>query len=70
MTRNYKLWGAHYGNTSFDHSSNICTYSRGDWVIFIFAEMVIQCIVLGANRNHFRIYYLHRFRTVTTSSWR
>ena len=52
MTINHKLRGAHYSDISFDHSSNICTFSfRGDWVIFLSAEMVIQCVVSGANGN-------------------
>ena len=35
MTINYKLLGAHYGDISFDHSFNLCTYFRSDWVIFL-----------------------------------
>ena len=53
MTINCKLRDAHYGDISFFHISNIiCTYFGGDWVIFLFAEMVIQCVVSGANRYH------------------
>ena len=51
IAKNNKLRGAHYGDISFDYSSNICTCYMSDWVIILFAEMAIQCVVRGANRN-------------------
>ena len=52
ITKKYKLGGVYYGGICFYHSSNICTYFGCDWVIFLFAEMMKQCVVSGANRNH------------------